>query len=117
MPLNSRIAAFLLNRTVKIRGDIDSLDAPAVMVIVMGNEIVERGLRYPNRQLELFENFHSVAADMYISLEFPEVSVPGVPCKTIRARHSAARTQGSPHWEFREELPEVAIERQNMRVE
>ncbi len=84
---NSQIAASLLNRTVKFCGDIDSVSVAAVMVIVMRNEIVHRGLRYPESQLELFENFHSVAANVNILLKFPEV-----PCKKIWARDIAART-------------------------
>ena len=69
------------------------------MVAVMRNEIVERGLSYPNRQLELFENFHSVAADMYISLEFPEVSFPGGtvqddPGTPYRGTHAGVTTPG-----------------------
>ena len=117
MPLNSRIAAFLLNRTVKTGGDIDSVNAPTVMVIVMRNEIVHRGLIFPNSQLEFFANSDSFAANRNISLEFPEVRFPGVACKTIWARYIASRRQGLSHWEFRGELPEVAIEHQNLRVE
>ncbi len=67
--------------------------------------------------MELFENFHSVEANVNILLEFPEVRFPGVPCKKIWARYIAARTQGLPQWECLEELPEVAIEHQNLRVE
>ena len=83
----SQIATSLVHPTVKICGDIESVSVAAVMVIVMRNEIVPRGLRYPESQLELFENFHSVAANVNILLKIPEV-----PCKKIWARDIAART-------------------------
>ena len=83
----SQITASLLNPTVKICGDIDRVNAAAVMVMVMMNEIVHMDLRYPESQLELFENLHSVAANVNILLEFPEV-----PCKKIWARDILART-------------------------
>ena len=67
--------------------------------------------------MELFENFHSVEASVNILPAFQELRFPGVPCKKIWERYIAARTQGLPQWEFLEELPEVAIEHQNLRVE
>ena len=41
----------------------------------------------------------------------------GVPCKKIRARYVAGRAQPLPRLEFREELPEVVIEHQDLRAE